>query len=67
MPFMKKVKDTWSFYNEDYSTLHASANLTAAALQEYNDARCNIKDSDLLCLAPEDGCLNENMIAFIWH
>eukprot|EP00957_Ditylum_brightwellii_P187757 14296348-Ditylum_brightwellii.AAC.1 len=66
-PFMNKVKDTWSLYNSNYSTLHATTNSTSAVSKDYNDEQCIIKDTDLLGLVPEDGCLNENMIAFIWH
>eukprot|EP00957_Ditylum_brightwellii_P115321 8793644-Ditylum_brightwellii.AAC.1 len=67
IPFMDKVKNYWSVYNENYSTLRATATSTTTALKDYNDEQCNIKDSDLLCLVPENGSLNENMIVFIWH
>ena len=67
MLFMDKVKNYWSVYNENYSTLHASANSTTTASKDYNDEQCNINGSDLLCLVLEDDWLNENMIEFIWH
>eukprot|EP00957_Ditylum_brightwellii_P093211 7097756-Ditylum_brightwellii.AAC.1 len=66
-PFVNKVKDMWSLYNSDYSTLHASTNSTSAVSKDYTDEQCILKDSDLLGLVPEDGYLNENTIAFIWH
>eukprot|EP00957_Ditylum_brightwellii_P079379 6035381-Ditylum_brightwellii.AAC.1 len=67
MSFKEKVKNYWSLYNKNYKTLHATTNSTTTTLKDYNDEECNINDSDLLCLVPETGSLNENMIAFIWH
>eukprot|EP00957_Ditylum_brightwellii_P016531 1242535-Ditylum_brightwellii.AAC.1 len=66
-PFMDNVKDVWSLYSSDYSTLHARTNSTSAVSKDYTDEQCIIKDYDLLGLVPEDGCLNENMIAFVWN
>eukprot|EP00957_Ditylum_brightwellii_P028661 2165067-Ditylum_brightwellii.AAC.1 len=67
MSFKEKVKNYWSVYNKNFSTLHATANSTTTALEDYNEEQCNIKDSDLLCLVSENSSLNENIIAFIWH
>ena len=66
-PFMVHVNEVWSLYNSDYSTLHARSNATNAVSNDYTAKQCIIKDSDLLGLVPEDGCLNKNMIAFVWH
>ena len=66
-PFMVDVDEVWSLYEKDYSPINEGGNSKTAVANDYTDEQCIIQDADLLDLVTEGGCLNENMIAFVWH